>query len=121
MFGVEDHGAGRNGNQQVFARAAVATGAAAGLTALRLPLRAMRERGKAIDPLLGDQNHAAAVAAVAAVRPAAGYVLFPAEADRPVAPLARFHSDFRFVDEHGRLLVNLSSVAGPARRAKTPT
>ena len=100
MLGVENHGAGRDGNQQVVGRPAVAAGAAAGLAALGLPLGAMGQRGEAIDPLLGDENHAPPITPVAAVGPAARDEFLAAETDRPVPSFARFHSDFRFVDEH---------------------
>ena len=106
VLGVEDHGAGRNGNQQILGRPAVAADAAAGLAVLGLPLAAMGQGCKAIDPLFGDKDHAAAVAAVAAVGPAAGDVFLPAKADAAVTPFARLHSNFRFIDKHDSLGVN---------------
>ena len=60
----------------------------------------MGQRGQAVDALLGHQDDAAAVAAVAAVGPAAGNIFLPAEADAAVAPFARLHANFHFVDEH---------------------
>ena len=60
----------------------------------------MGQGGKAVDAFLGDEDHAAAVAAVAAVGPAAGDVFLAAEADAAVAPLAGLDADFDFVDEH---------------------
>ena len=60
----------------------------------------MGQGGEAIDAFFGHQDDAAAVAAVAAVGPAARDVFLPAEADAAVTPFARLHADFRFVDEH---------------------
>ena len=99
MLGVDDDGAGRDVDHQVVGRAAVALGAAAGLAVLGLPLAAVGQGGQAIDALSGQQHDAAAVAAVAAVRPAAGNVFLPAETDAAVAPLARLHANFDFVNE----------------------
>ena len=99
--GVMDDGAGRNADHQVLGRRAVALRPSAGLTAFGLPVLAVRQGAEAVDVLLGHEDDAAAVAAVAAVGPAAGNVLLPAEADASVAASAGFHLDFNFVDEHG--------------------
>ena len=61
---------------------------------------AMDQGREAIDARLGDDDHAAAVAAVAAVRPAARHVLLAPKADATVAPLAGFDLDRNAVDEH---------------------
>ena len=91
-----------------------------------LVLFALGQRGEAIDALLGHEDDAAAVAAVAAVGSAAGDIFLPPEADAAVAPLARFNSDFDFVDKHfhagGRLkrratMAN-ARVTGTINRAK---
>ena len=91
VLGVEDDRAGRNGEDQVFGRRAVAVVAAAAVAAVGLPLLAMGQRGEAIDAFLGQEDDAAAVAAVAAVGPAARNVLLPAEAEAAVAAAARLH------------------------------
>ncbi len=50
----------------------------------------------------GDQIHRAAVAAVAAVGPAARDELLPAEAHRPASAVTGSDFDFDFVNEHGK-------------------
>ena len=91
---------GGTGITQIVGRAAVAVGAGPRLAVLGLPQAALGQGGEAIDPLLGDEDDAAAVAAVAAVGSAAGDVLLPAEADAAVAPFAGLHLNLHLVDEH---------------------
>jgi hypothetical protein len=100
--GIQHHGAGRHLNRQVVAAAAVAARAAAALAACRPPVPTVRERRQAIDSLAGHQHHASAVAAIAAIRPAAGDVLLAPEADAAVAPPAGLDEYLDAIDEHGR-------------------
>ncbi len=71
------------------------------------PFTALNERmvaevRKGVQPLPGDQVDAAALAAVAAVRPAERDELLAAEADHAAAAVAGLHLDRGFVDElHG--------------------
>ena len=50
----------------------------------------------------GDRDHAAPVAAVAAVRAALGDELLPSEADAAVAAFSATNVDFSAINEHGR-------------------
>ena len=102
VLGVDDHGAGRDGKDQVLGRGPVAIGPGAALAAGGLPLLAMGQGGEAVDALLGHEDHAAAVAAVAAVGAAARDVFLPAEADAAVTPVARLEPHFHFVNKHKR-------------------
>ena len=101
VVGVDDDRAGRHANDQILGAAAVAIGAAAVLAALRSPVFAMRQGGEAVDARLGHHDDAAAVAAVAAVGPAARHVLLAAEAHAAVAAAAGFDFDGDAIDEHG--------------------
>ena len=101
MLGVDDHRAGRHADHQVFGAAAVAIASRAVLAALGPPVLAVGERRQAVDARLGDHDDAAAVAAVAAVRPAARHVLLAAEAHAAVAAFAGFDFDGDAIDEHG--------------------
>ena len=109
MLVVEDHRAGRDEDDQIVRTRAVALRAAARLARLGPPMLAMHERRQTVDARLGDDDHAAAVAAVAAVRPAARDVLLAPEADAPVAPVAGLDFDGDAVDEHGRVRVRSGS------------
>jgi hypothetical protein len=62
---------------------------------------AVHECGQAVDTRLGDDDHAAAVTPIAAIRSSARHELFAPKADTPVAPTAGFHFDRDTVDEHG--------------------
>ena len=68
--------------------------------ALRFVLGVETEMQQRVYLAVGDQEHVAAPAAVAAARPAAGNVFFPAERETAVAAVPRFDQDARFVDEH---------------------
>src|SRR5690606_22586507 len=73
---------------------------AAAVLGLETPLHA--EIGERVDTLARDQVDAAAVAAVAAVGPAARNELLTPEAHTPVAAAAGLDMNVRFVDEfHG--------------------
>ena len=58
------------------------------------------QRGQAVDALLGHDDHAAAVAAVAAVGTALGDVTLAAEAAATVAAVAGRHLDLHAIDKH---------------------
>src|SRR5690606_21171429 len=64
------------------------------------PVLAMHELGQAVDARLRDNDHAAAVAAVAAVRPAPRDVLLTAKAHAAIAAAAGFHIDGDAINEH---------------------
>ena len=72
----------------------------AGVAALGLPVFPVRKCIETVYPLLGTDDHTAAVAAVSPVRSSSGHVLFPSEANAPVAPPPGFHEDLNFVNEH---------------------
>src|SRR5205807_9514524 len=64
----------------------------------------------------GADDDAAAVAAVAAVRPAARLVLFAAKAAHAAAAVAALDIDFDPIDEHETLPPKFSSILHTARR-----
>ena len=101
VFGVDDDRAGRHLDDQILGVAAVAIASRCRARRVGAPLFAMRERGEPIDARLGDHDDAAAVAAVAAVGPAARHVLLAAEAHAAVAAAAGFDFDGDAIDEHG--------------------
>ena len=51
--------------------------------------------------VLGDEDHAAAAAAVAAVGAAGRHVFLPVEGNRSVPPVSRLDAYGRFIHEHG--------------------
>ncbi len=108
VLGVDDHGARRDGDRKILAGRAVAIGAAAVNARLGLPRFAMGEHGEAVDSFASDKDHAAAVAAVAAVGSAQRDVLFPPEADATVAALAGLETNHHFIDKHRSLVLDLS-------------
>ncbi len=57
----------------------------------------IQQRGQ---PAGGAKQHVAPVAAVTPVGTATGHILFPSEADAPVAAVPGLHIDFRLVDKH---------------------
>ena len=85
--GVVDHGAGGNRQDQIRGAAAVAIAAGAGHAILGPPMFAMGQSSEAIDARLGHENDAAAVAAVAAVGPAAGMNFSRRKLRQPLPPL----------------------------------
>ena len=99
--GVEHLCADRDVELDVGAVGAVLARAAARLAAARAEAR-LRAEPREIAPVgVGDQDHVAAAAAVAAVRAAARHELLPAEADRAVAAAARLDLDAGAVCQHG--------------------
>ena len=106
MLGVHDHRAGRDANDEILRAAAVTIRPAAVLAAFGPPLLTVRERRQVVDVRLGHQHNAAAVAAVAAVRPAAWDVLLATEAQATVAAPAGSDFDGDTIDEHCKKLQN---------------
>ena len=124
-LGVDHQRAGRHVDHQILAVAAVAIRAAAALAAFGLPVFLLRERRQAVDALGRDDDHAAAVAAVAAVGPAARNVLLAAKADAAVAAAAGLDLQSDAIDEHEnclarRSLIQLSGSRAADRRATRP-
>src|SRR4051794_26878384 len=65
------------------------------------PLFAVSEQGKRIDARFGDHDDAAAIAAIAAIRTAAGDVFFAAKAHAAIPAAAGFYFNGDAIDEHG--------------------
>ena len=70
------------------------------LAAFRPPMFAMDQCRESIHAWFRHNEYAAAVAAVAAVRPAARHVFFAAKTHTAVSAAARFNFDMDAVDEH---------------------
>src|SRR4051812_25770045 len=87
-------------NDEILSTAAMAVRAASVLAALGSPSLAMPKRRKAVDALFRNHDHAAAVAAVAAVRPAARDVLLAPKTHAAIATPAGFDFDSDAIDEH---------------------
>ena len=100
QVGVVDQRSRRDGDDQVLAVGAGHVLALAGLAVLRLPVVPAGEVQQRVLVRGGLEVHVAAVAAVAAVRPAFGDELLPAEAHAAVAAVAGLDVDFGFIDEH---------------------
>ena len=68
-----------------------------------------------------QQIDIAAIAAIAAVRPAFGDEFFPPETEATIAALARLNPDGRLVNKlHGRPPLAAEPPPGPGHKAKTP-
>src|SRR5690606_9912734 len=100
LLGVDDQGAGGHLDDQVLGIAAMAAGTAAAFAVGGLPVALAREGGQAIDAGRGHEDHAAAVAAVAAVRTTAGHVLLPAKAQAAIATAPGLDLDGNRIDKH---------------------
>src|SRR3954468_8266579 len=87
-------------NDEILSTAAMAVRAASVLAALGSPSLAMPERRETVDALFRNHDHAAAVAAVAAVRPAARDVLLAPKTHAAIATPAGFDFDSDAIDEH---------------------
>ncbi len=101
VLGIHNDRAGRHFNDQILGVPAMTLFAAAVPSALGPPLLAMRECRERINARFGDQNDAAAVAAVAAVRSAARNILLAAKADATITAPAGFDFNGDTIDEHG--------------------
>ena len=82
------------------AAAAVLAGALAVGAALGLEVRGEAKLGQVAQVGIGHQFDVSAVAAVAAVRAAAGHELLAAEADAAIAAAAALHEDGGAIGEH---------------------
>src|SRR5262249_49019184 len=83
---------------------AMSSGAAAGAAVFRPPVLAIDDLGQAVGARDGANDQVAAVAAIAAVGPAARHVFFPAETAAAAASVATLHEDNYSVHEHLRPL-----------------
>jgi hypothetical protein len=101
MLGVKNQRAGRDMNDQIIAAEPGHFFPHAALAALGSPMMAAGKVEKRIFIGIGDHDDAAAVAAIASVRPALGDIFFASEGNTSVAPIARFDLDDGFVNEHG--------------------
>ena len=97
---VHNDGARRNTDDQIFGAAAVAIGALSVFAASRRDSFAVSESGQGIDSWLGNDDDAAAIAAVAAIGTAAWHVFFAAKADAAIAAAAGFDFNSDAIDEH---------------------
>ncbi len=70
-------------------------------TALRAEMLAALEVKQAAHVRIADDNHIAAVTAVAAIRAAFGQKLLSAEAYTAAASMPRCHENFRAINKHG--------------------
>ncbi len=116
--GVVDQRARRDPDFQVGPGLAAALAARAGLAGLGVPVVAAGEVQQRVHAGCGDEIHAAAVAAVAAVGPALGNVLFTTEADGPIAAAAAAHEDRRLIDQHRQPPPRVSQARPRDRRAE---
>src|SRR5690606_22616699 len=87
--------------RSIFPVAAVAVAALAVLAVFGAVVRLVAEVDERAQARIDLQDDVAALAAVAAVRPAHRYELFTPEADAAVAAVAGFHVDARFVVKQG--------------------
>ena len=99
-FGVDDERAGRDFDDQVVGAFALLVCAAAGRAVVGAPEAVMGEGGEVVDAVFGDDDHAAAIAAVAAVGAAVRDIFFAPKADAAVAAAASLDFDGDAIDEH---------------------
>jgi len=78
----------------------MAVGWLAGLAVTSPPALAMRDRRKGVDAGLGNEDHAATVAAVATVRSPSWHVLFAAETHPAATAVASNNLNLGAVDKH---------------------
>jgi hypothetical protein len=100
VISIHDDRAGRHANDEVFRTATVAARSLAVLAALRFPALPVGQCRQRIDTRLSDHDDAPAVAAVAAVRPAARDVLLATKAHAAITAAARFDFNGDAIDEH---------------------
>jgi hypothetical protein len=107
---VGDDGADRHAQHDVVATLAVTVGAAAVLAALAKELAGVAVIDQGIDVAVGNDVHAAALAAIATVGATHRDVFLAAESGDAVAAVASFNVDLCFVDElHFFRLLKLKS------------
>src|SRR5208283_4807871 len=90
-----------NLEQYVFALAAALVRAFAVASALRLVFGIEAEMHQRVMALAGFHNHVAAIAAVAARRPAAWNIFLATEGHAAIAAVTGLDPNFRFINEHG--------------------
>lgn len=101
---IGDLGADRHGDDQVIAALAVALAAHPVFAALGLEFPLVTEIDQRVEILVGQQPDAAAITAVAAIRPAERDELLATESHAAIAAIAGGDGDFDFIDElHGML------------------
>ena len=103
VLGVVDERAGRDGDDEVLAVLAVHLLAHGRLAALGVPVVLAGEIEEGVFVRVGEEDDAAAVAAVAAIGAALGDVLFAAERDAARAAVTGLYVDLGFVNKHGVL------------------
>ena len=101
LVGVIDKNlrANRYRHEQVFTAAAALVAPFARPAVRRLKTAVKAKIGEGVDAFLRDEVNAAAVAAVAAIRPAKRHIFFTAETDDAVAALARADVNLCFIYE----------------------
>jgi hypothetical protein len=99
---VMNHGSDGDFDLEVLAVAASLVAALAVLSAVRPKEMIEAEFEKRVFLWIGNQEDAAAVAAIAAARPAPGHKLLAPERDTAMTAVAGLHRDFGFVNEHER-------------------
>src|SRR6185312_7926234 len=100
---VDDSRADRHPDRGVLTAAAIHVAAHAVLATLCLELALVAEVDQRVQAFVGDQPHAATLAAVAAVGTTERNELLAPETGAPIAAVAGLHFDVGFVDEfHGR-------------------
>src|SRR5690606_41093364 len=97
--GIDDHGADRDGDEQVLAARAGAFAAPAGRTVLRTKGATKTKIRQRVDAFLTDALDTTAFATVAAVRAAKGNEFFATKAHRAASPMTGLHYDDGLVDE----------------------
>jgi hypothetical protein len=81
----------------------MALGAAAVLATRGPPVFAMHKLGKTINARFGNNDHAAAIPAIAAIGPTARDVLLAAKAHAAIPAAAGFNFNSDAIDEHGTI------------------
>ena len=119
MYRSRDHGALGDGDELVVAAAAVHVLALAVHAVAGAAMRMVAKGEQRGDVVIGDEPHVAALAAVAAVRPALGDRALPAERHTAGAAVAAAHVELRLVDELGHL--RPSYKAGGDARCERPS
>ena len=117
---IGDNRADRDGQNHVRAgmSGAIGTFAVASAIGFEFAIVAIAQQGVVVR--IGFQINAAAMAAVAAGRPAARHEFLAAERDAAVPAVAGLHIDFGFVDEHHGSLPPFNSIRQCRDRSCTP-
>ena len=107
---VDHRGTDRHLENQVGATLARAVATPARLAILRAKTPLVAKIHQGIDTVIRLQEHAAAVAAIAAIGPPHGNVLFPAEAKTTITTLAGVDGDGGLINKfHGCILAEVSA------------